>query len=88
MGEKTNESFREYDSWLKRVDINYVMDLNKLIADGKIKDFIRKNDIMIERNLEGIAEDIVSKNKRIVLLAGPSSSGKTTTSKKLSLYIS
>ena len=64
------------------------MDLNKLIAGGKIKDFIRKNDIMIERNLEGIAEDIVSKNKRIVLLAGPSSSGKTTTSKKLSLYLS
>lgn len=85
---KIYESFREYDSWLKRVDINYVMDLNKLIADGKIKDFIRKNDIMIERNLEGIAEDIVSKNKRIVLLAGPSSSGKTTTSKKLSLYLS
>lgn len=85
---KIYESFREYDSWLKRVDINYVMDLNKLIAGGKIKDFIRKNDIMIERNLEGIAEDIVSKNKRIVLLAGPSSSGKTTTSKKLSLYLS
>ena len=64
---KIYESFREYDSWLKRVDINYVMDLNQLIADGKIKDFIRKNDIMIERNLEGIAEDIVSKNKRIKL---------------------
>ena len=85
---KIYDSFREYDSWLKRINVNYVMDLNKLVANGTIKDFIRKNDIMIDRNLEAVASQIALNKKRIVLIAGPSSSGKTTTSKKLSLYLS
>ena len=85
---KLYQAFSEYDEWLKRLNVNYVMDINKLIAEGKIKDFIRKNDIMVDNKLERIAEEIVLNNKKIVLIAGPSSSGKTTTSKKLSLFLS
>lgn len=81
-------AFRDYDMWLNKLNVSYVMDLNKLIAEGNIKDFIRKNDIMVDNRLEKIAENIIDKNKRIILIAGPSSSGKTTTSKKLSLYLS
>lgn len=85
---KIYESFNEYDNWLEKQNIHYVMDLNKLIAEGKIKDFIRKNDIMIDSHINDVANIIVNEKKRIVLIAGPSSSGKTTTSKKLSLYLS
>lgn len=85
---KIYDCFNEYDEWLDKLNVNYVMDLNKLIASNNIKDFIRKNDIMIDSKLRSVSLDIVNKGKKIILIAGPSSSGKTTTSKKLSLYLS
>lgn len=85
---KIYESFQQYDEWLNKLDINYVYDVNKIVAEGKIEDLIRKNDITVDNNLFEIAKDVVRKNKRIVLIAGPSSSGKTTTSRKMSLYLS
>ncbi len=71
-------------SWAKRIKINYVSDLNKLIAKGNIDDFIRKVDLLMDMEIFQVSEMIIKNNKKIVLLAGPSSSGKTTTSKKLS----
>lgn len=85
---KIYASFHQYDEWLNRLKINYVSDINKTIAEGNIRDLIKKNDIMFEMHVYDIAKEIIHKEKRIVLLAGPSSSGKTTTSKKLSLYLS
>jgi uridine kinase len=82
------DSFNQYDEWLSKLDINYVSDLNNIVAQGKVKDLIKKNDIMVDNCLYEIAKDIISKNKKIILLAGPSSSGKTTSSRKLSLYLS
>lgn len=81
-------SFRQYHDWLNKLNLNYVCDVNNIVAEGNIRDLIRKNDIMIDNNLYEIAKDVIDKNKRIVLIAGPSSSGKTTTSKKMSLYLS
>lgn len=81
-------AFNDYDEWLNKLNINYVNDVNKIITSGNIKDLITKNDIFVDHNLYDIANNIVKNNKRIVLIAGPSSSGKTTTSKKLSLYLS
>ena len=82
------DCFHDYDNWMDLMDINYVSDVNKIIAEGNIKDLIKKNDIKVDSDLHDIAKDICEKKKRIVLIAGPSSSGKTTTSKKLSLYLS
>lgn len=82
------ESFRQYHDWLNKLNINYVSDVNKIVAEGNICNLIRKNDIMIDNNLYEIAKTVIKENKRIVLIAGPSSSGKTTTSKKISLYLS
>ena len=70
--------------WSQRIRVNYVSDINDLIAEGKIIDFIRNNDLLMDMTVYMAAEDIIKKKKRIVLLAGPSSSGKTTTSRKLS----
>lgn len=80
-------SFKQYHDWLNKLNLNYVCDVNTIVADGHIRDLIRKNDIMIDNNLYEIAKDVIKENKRIVLIAGPSSSGKTTTSKKMSLYL-
>lgn len=84
---KIYESFHEYDEWLNKLGLNYVSDVNSIVASGSIQDLIKKNDITIDNHLYDIAKDIEQKKKRIILIAGPSSSGKTTTSRKLSLYL-
>lgn len=81
------KEFNKYNEWLNKQNINYVCDLNKIISDGKIEDFIKKNDIIIDESMMKIAQDIVAKRKQIVLLGGPSSSGKTTSSRKLALFL-
>lgn len=85
--EKIYNCFNEYRDWAEKLEIRYVSDINKLVADGTIQDLIKKNDIKVDNDLHNIAEAIIKDNKRIALIAGPSSSGKTTTSKKLSLYL-
>ncbi len=79
--------FNKYNDWLNRQHIHYVSDINKIISDGKIEDFIKKNDIMIDNQMMEVAQNIVRLNKKIVFIGGPSSSGKTTSSRKLSLYL-
>ena len=79
--------FDNYNNWLNCQNIKYVTDLNKVISDGKIEDFIKKNDIIINDSIMNIAQEIVRLKKKIVFLGGPSSSGKTTSSKKLSLFL-
>ncbi len=82
------ETFTQYNDWSNRLGIPYVSNLNNIIAQGKIGDLIRKNDIIMNSNINDIAREVIDKNKKIILLAGPSSSGKTTSSKKLALYLS
>ena len=78
--------FNKYNEWIHKQNIRYVSDLNKIISDGKIEDFIKKNDIMINDSIMKIAQEVVRLKKKIVLLGGPSSSGKTTSSRKLALF--
>jgi uridine kinase len=75
-------------SWSRRIKVNYVSDLNEIIAQGKIADFVRKIDLLMDMEMFQVAERVIKEEKKIVLLAGPSSSGKTTTSKKLSNALS
>ena len=81
-------SFTNYDIWCENQNVRYVSDLNKIVSDSKIKEFIKKNDIMIDNELYAIACTIREEDKKIVILGGPSSSGKTTSTRKLSLYLS
>lgn len=81
--------FKTYGDWANRLNVNYVSDVNKIVIEGTIKDFIQLNEIKQNEDLNEIATEI-TKNKdkiKIVCIAGPSSSGKTTTSKKLALYL-
>ena len=82
------QSFKEYRKWCLNQKVSYISDLNKLVSESKIKDFIKKNVIMMDNQIYNVAEIIKKENKKLVLLGGPSSSGKTTTTKKLALYMS
>ncbi|MBQ3020945.1 MAG: hypothetical protein IJD92_01820 [Bacilli bacterium] len=79
--------FDKYNEWINKQGIHYVSDLNKIISQGKIEDFIKKNDIIIDDSMMKIAKNIVKLNKKIIFLGGPSSSGKTTSTRKLSLFL-
>lgn len=86
--DKLFEEFKKYHDWCKRVNLDNISDLNKIISSGNIKDLIYMCEIEQNARLMDVARQISSNsNIKIVLIAGPSSSGKTTTSKKLSLYL-
>ncbi len=86
---KILDSFYQGKEWLGKLKIPYVTDLNKTIESGAIKDFIRSNELMFNLDIANVAKEFTeNKNIKFVLIAGPSSSGKTTTMAKLSSYLS
>lgn len=81
-------SFLIGKSWLETHNMQYVSSLNKNIFQGKIKDFIKSCEISFNLNISKVANEITNnRNIKFVLIAGPSSSGKTTTCKRLSSYL-
>ena len=86
---KLFEEFKKYDNWCKVSKINNVSELNSRVTKGNINDLIFLSESNRNRKLLNISEEIFNnKNIKIVLMSGPSSSGKTTTSKKLKLFLS
>lgn len=83
------EVFRECREWAKIMHIENSVDLNRVVSNGKINDLIRIDETLQSNKLLNIARNISEKKDKIklILLAGPSSSGKTTTSKKLGMYL-
>lgn len=81
--------FKAITNFNKIININNVADLNHVISIGDIEHTIRMSELKYERSLMNLAEKIYDgkDNIKMVLLAGPSSSGKTTSAKKLSLYL-
>ena len=81
--------FHECREWAKLIGVSNSVDLNRVVSQGKINDLIRMDETLQSNKLLDIAKTI-SENKdkiKIVLMAGPSSSGKTTTCRKLSMYL-
>ncbi len=82
------DAFKSYEKKLSKMGVKYAGELNKIIVEGKISDFIQTNEIIYDDNMRDIASKIAnSKTIKSVFISGPSSSGKTTTSKKLALYL-
>lgn len=79
--------FYESNAWCKVLDCRNAADLNAMIAGGGIREFIRVNEALHDKALAGIAEDIYNMNSRAVFVAGPSSSGKTTTANRLKVHL-
>ena len=82
------EAFFKGQSWLDNLHMPYISDLNKTIASGKIKDFIKSNELMFSLDIAKVVDEIISnKDIKFILIAGPSSSGKTTTTKRIASYL-
>lgn len=83
------EVFQEYRDWAKIIGVENSVDLNRLVSLGKINDLIRIDETLQSNRLLNLAKEINKRKKdiKIVLMAGPSSSGKTTTSRKLRMYL-
>lgn len=86
---KLLETFQQYGSWLQHLGIDDVGALNDTIQSGRIQEAIQIAEAFHEQRIAEIAGYIakLSKNVHIVLIAGPSSSGKTTFSKRLSIHL-
>lgn len=85
---KLFEIYKHYKQWGKRLEVTSAASLNQLIHDRKEKDFIDITETLQVKCISEIANQIYArKTTRVVLIAGPSSSGKTTTSKKLALQL-
>jgi uridine kinase len=85
---KLFEIYRQYKLWGKRLNVTSAAGLNQLVHDRKINDFINITETLQTKRISDIADRIFQqKSAKVVLIAGPSSSGKTTTSKKLALQL-
>lgn len=80
--------FKESKNWSKILQVDNVGALNNVISEGGISDLIQVSEALHEKKLAAIADKIVDKKTtKVVLIAGPSSSGKTTTAHRLSIQL-
>ncbi len=86
---KMLDTFRQYGNWLSRLGIESVGALNDAIQAGRIREIILVSEALHEMKIAEVAAQIVARSDkaRIVLIAGPSSSGKTTFSKRLAVQL-
>ena len=80
-------TFAESNEWLKILNVQNIADLNNLTRSGEIREFIRVNEALVDMKINSIAEQIIKKGSRLVLIAGPSSSGKTTFCNRLAIAL-
>ena len=86
--DKMFEIFREHHEWQKLLGISTVGTFNEAVAKGHATDIINISEALQEKKIANIAEMIAArKSVKMVLIAGPSSSGKTTTCKRLSIQL-
>ena len=84
---KLLETYTESNSWIKILGVENASDLNRLTRSGEIREFIRVNEALVDMKINKIAESIIGRNARLVLIAGPSSSGKTTFCNRLAIAL-
>lgn len=90
--EKMLEVFKEYLHWLDIMELSNVGDFNVACNEGFATDLINVSEALQEKKISHIADDIYNRGKngdrvKMVLISGPSSSGKTTFSKRLSIQL-
>ena len=86
--DKMFEIFKEHHRWQNILGLSTVGDLNKAIEGGHANELIQLSEALQEKKIAQIADEIAKrKTVKMVLIAGPSSSGKTTTCKRLSIQL-
>lgn len=81
------DAFSEETQWEKLLKVSFASDLNRMIEKQESKDLIMLSEALHEKKIAMIAEQIQSAKRRIILIAGPSSSGKTTFAKRLCIQL-
>ena len=89
MGEypKLINAFRLYGDWLNTLNIDNVGALNDAIQTGRAGEIVLVSEALHEQHVAEIAQQIAQKKSRLILVAGPTSSGKTTTSRRLAVQL-
>ena len=78
---------KEGKRWGELMRCETVSDLNELVSTGRIRELIRVNEALHEKKFAGIADMICERGSKAVMLAGPSSSGKTTSANRLATQL-
>jgi Uridine kinase len=84
---KMLEIFHEYNRFNEILGFSDVATLNQASKSGEATDIIKVSEALHEKKISHIADEITTKGSKIILIAGPSSSGKTTFTKRLSIEL-
>ncbi len=79
--------FTEGERWCELMECQTVADLNDMVRSGRIRELIRVNEALHEKRYAQVADMVCERGARVVLLAGPSSSGKTTSANRLATQL-
>ena len=81
------EVFAQSAHWCEILGVTNVSDVSEMIETNKLRNFIRVNEALHEAAIDEIARKIHEQNKHVVLIAGPSASGKTTSAARLAVHL-
>ena len=82
------DTFERGEEWLKIMGVPYLSDVNDRISSNRIQSLIKSNELVFNENIYTVAKTIhEKKDVKVVLISGPSSTGKTTTAKRLTSYL-
>ncbi|OON99715.1 MAG: phosphoglycerate transporter [Epulopiscium sp. Nele67-Bin004] len=85
---KLSKTVREAKNWARMLGVDVIYSLNKKIIEGKTQELVQISEALHEKEISDIADRIrYFKNRKVVLIAGPSSSGKTTFAKRLAIHL-
>lgn len=79
--------FAQSENWCRILGVSNISDIGRLMRNKELREFIRVNEALHDQALIDIARDITSHRRHIVLVSGPSSSGKTTTAGRLAIQL-
>lgn len=87
--QKLFQVFQEFERWGEMIHVSNIAELNREILAGNMDELVLMSETMVEKKLGQIADDIVNHHPltRFILIAGPSSAGKTTFSRRLSIHL-
>ncbi len=79
--------FGQSQEWCHILGANNATDVNRMIQEGNLREFIRVNEALHDKSLSYIADEITSRGAKVVMIFGPSSSGKTTFANRLAVHL-
>jgi len=87
--DKLFEIFREYKHWGQILNVGYIGNINEIVKNKNVSELIKISEALQEKKLAHIADSIASRGShpRLILISGPSSSGKTTFAQRLAIQL-